>query len=146
LLDGAHNVAGAKALAAALKENFPSVKPALVFGILRDKDWQAICGILAPLTSHIFLVPVPSERSAAPRELAEICGRANPAAKVQEYVSLRAALPDAEKHALVVIAGSLYLIGEAIELLGLSQGKTEGERGLNEWKVYESFSSPESLR
>jgi dihydrofolate synthase/folylpolyglutamate synthase len=133
LLDGAHNVAGAEALASALKQYFPSAKLTLVFGILRDKDWTAMCGILAPMAAHILLVPVQSERSAAPQELAEVCRRANPAAKVQEYPSLKAALPHAEKDQFVVIAGSLYLIGEAMELLQLSSDQAEGERGLNEW-------------
>lgn len=43
LLDGAHNPAGAEVLAAALARHFPGQKPALILGILRDKDWQAIC-------------------------------------------------------------------------------------------------------
>ncbi|MEY2429901.1 MAG: dihydrofolate synthase / folylpolyglutamate synthase [Verrucomicrobiota bacterium] len=152
LLDGAHNVAGAEALVLGLKRHFPSAELTLVFGILQDKNWAAMCGILAPLTADILLVPVQSERSAAPHELAEICRLANSAAKVQEYPSLKAALPHAAKDQLVVIAGSLYLIGEAMELLQLSPGRIEGERGLNEWSGAEkceephSFSSPESLR
>jgi dihydrofolate synthase/folylpolyglutamate synthase len=133
LLDGAHNAAGAQALAAALKEHFSSDKPALIFGILRDKDWPAMCEILAPLATHILLVPVQSERSASPEELGAVCRRANPAAQVLEYPSLRAALPHTAEDPFVVIAGSLYLVGEAMELLQLSPAKMEGERGLNEW-------------
>jgi dihydrofolate synthase/folylpolyglutamate synthase len=133
LLDGAHNVAGAEALASALKQLFPSANLTLVFGILRDKDWTALCGILAPMAKRILLVPVQSERSAAPHDLADICRRANPAAMVREYPSLAAALPDTVNDPVVVIAGSLYLIGEATELLQLSPATIEGERGLNEW-------------
>src|SRR5207244_113044 len=84
LLDGAHNVGGAEVLASALKQHFPAEKLRLIFGILADKDWAAMCKILAPLAGRILLVPVPSERSASPRELAEVCRRANPAAEVQE--------------------------------------------------------------
>ena len=142
LLDGAHNVAGAEVLAAALKQSFPSDKFTLVFGILRDKDWTAMCKILAPLAATILLVPVQSERSASPEELGEICRRVNPAAKVQEYPSLSAALPHAAKDPFVVIAGSLYLIGEAMELLQLSPAKFEGERGLNEWSGAGQSSQP----
>jgi dihydrofolate synthase/folylpolyglutamate synthase len=133
LLDGAHNVGGAEMLAAALKEYFPLVKPALVLGILRDKDWPAMCEILAPRAGRILLVPVPSERSAAPEDLARACRRANPQAQVCAYASLAAALVDAANIPFITIAGSLYLIGEAMELLRLSPGKTNGERGLNEW-------------
>jgi dihydrofolate synthase/folylpolyglutamate synthase len=133
LLDGAHNVGGAEMLVAALKEYFPSAKPALVLGILRDKDWPAMCETLAPLAARILLVPVPSERSAAPQELARACQRANPRAQVLAYASLAAALADAANIPFITIAGSLYLIGEAMELLHLSPGKTNDERGLNEW-------------
>ena len=46
---------------------------------------------------------------------------------------LAAALKLAERDRLVVIAGSLYLVGEALELLGLSPTPAHEERSLNEW-------------
>jgi dihydrofolate synthase/folylpolyglutamate synthase len=133
LLDGAHNIGGAKILAEALREYFPSAKPALVLGILRDKDWPAMCRTLAPMASRILLVPVHSERTAEPHGLAEACHQANPLAPVSEYACLDAALPDTAGDPFVTIAGSLYLIGEAMELLRLSAASTANERGLNEW-------------
>ncbi len=132
LLDGAHNIGGAGTLAAALREYFPGEKPALVLGILRDKDWSAMCALLAPLARRILLVPVHSERTAEPHGLAEICRLANPSAPVAEFDSLRSALADASTEPFVTIAGSLYLIGEAMELLHLSPAKAR-ERALNEW-------------
>lgn len=133
LLDGAHNVGGAEMLAAALKQHFASAKPALVLGILRDKDWTQMCELLAPLASRVLLVPVASERTAEPHGLAEACQRANPQVRVVEHASLRAALSDSAEDPFVTIAGSLYLIGEAMELLGLSPGTVNAERSLNEW-------------
>ncbi|MGO8929679.1 MAG: bifunctional folylpolyglutamate synthase/dihydrofolate synthase [Limisphaerales bacterium] len=133
LLDGAHNVGGAGILAAAMKEYFPSAAPTLVLGILRDKDWPAMCEILAPLASRILLVPVPSERSATPQELAGVCRRANPGAQVIECASLGDALEATANDRFVTIGGSLYLIGEAMELLHLSPTKVNNERALNEW-------------
>jgi dihydrofolate synthase/folylpolyglutamate synthase len=133
LLDGAHNVGGARILAAAVKEYFPSANLTLVLGILRDKDWPGMCDILAPLAERILLVPVPSERSATPQELAAVCRRANPRAQVTEYASLREAMTGTGGDAFLTIAGSLYLVGEAMELLHLSPAKAQNERGLNEW-------------
>jgi dihydrofolate synthase/folylpolyglutamate synthase len=133
LLDGAHNIGGAQTLAAALQQYFPSAKLALVLGILRDKDWPAMCEILAPLAKHILLVPVHCERTAEPHGLAEVCRRANPKASVREHVSLVAALEETAEDDFIVIAGSLYLIGETMELLGLSPDATHNERDLNEW-------------
>ena len=133
LLDGAHNVSGAEILAAALRDYFPLARPSLVLGILRDKDWPAMCEILAPLAGRILLVPVHSERTAEPQGLAEVCRRANPSARVVEYDSLAAALAATAGDSFVTIAGSLYLIGEAMEVLQLSAVKRDNERGLNEW-------------
>jgi len=133
LLDGAHNVSGAQVLAASLREYFPCTTPALVFGILRDKDWPAMCEILAPLAGRILLVPVHSERTAEPHGLAEVCARANPRAQVGEYPSLEAALQHTAQDEFIVVAGSLYLVGEAMELLRLSPATPADERGLNEW-------------
>jgi dihydrofolate synthase/folylpolyglutamate synthase len=133
LLDGAHNVAGAEILAAALKEYFPTRKPTIVLGILKDKDWLRMCQILSPFAGRILLVPVHNERTAEPQGLAEACRQSNPAAKVIECNSLKAALEETGHDAFVVIAGSLYLVGEAMELLLLSPAKAESERALNEW-------------
>jgi dihydrofolate synthase/folylpolyglutamate synthase len=134
-LDGAHNVAGAEALAATLKSDFASERVALVLGVLQDKDWTGMCRILAPVAQRILLVPAPSERSAAPRELAEICRVANRAAPVLPCTSLSEALSAAARDPFVVIAGSLYLVGEAFELLALVPAADRDERGLNEWTV-----------
>jgi dihydrofolate synthase / folylpolyglutamate synthase len=138
LLDGAHNVASAKILREALEKNFPPKDRMLILGILRDKDWQEICEILSPLAAKIFLVPVASERSASPKELAEICRIANPAAEIFVYGSLKEALEKSGSRGrsphqnFIIITGSLYLVGEALELLGFSPA-AENERALNEW-------------
>jgi dihydrofolate synthase/folylpolyglutamate synthase len=133
LLDGAHNTGGVETLAASLRDYFPGQRPALVLGILRDKDWHAMCRILAPLASRVLLVPVHSERTAEPHGLAEVCREANPAAPVAEFGSLGAAMESAGNEPFVTIAGSLYLIGEALELLSAPGKSSPGERGLNEW-------------
>jgi dihydrofolate synthase/folylpolyglutamate synthase len=132
LLDGAHNVAGVKALCDALKKNFPAGKRTLVLGVLQDKDWRHICEMLAPLSARIFTVPVSSERSTPPGELTAACRAANPAAEIFTCASLREVLEKIARDDFVVITGSLYLVGEALELLGLSPSARD-ERGLNEW-------------
>ena len=142
LLDGAHNIGGAGILAAAVNEYFPSVKLTLVMGILRDKDWPGMCGILAPLAERILLVPVPSERSATTQELAVACGRANPRAQVTECASLRDALAATIKDRFLTVAGSLYLVGEAMELLHLSPARVPDERRLNEWSGVPKSTEP----
>jgi dihydrofolate synthase/folylpolyglutamate synthase len=137
LLDGAHNIAGAETLAAALNQYFSAADITLVLGILRDKDWAAMCEILAPLAARIRLVPIQSERTAEPHGLAEVCQRANPQAKVSEHPSLTEALKASAREPFLVIAGSLYLVGEAMELMRISSAPANLERGLNEWQAAE---------
>jgi dihydrofolate synthase/folylpolyglutamate synthase len=160
LLDGAHNVAGAKALREALSSWSSIPRPAglsggtlkrelqragpspgasekntLILGVLQDKDWRHICETLAPMAARIFTVPVASERTADARELAAACRAANPAAEIAACDSLRRALDRAASDRFVVVTGSLYLVGEALELLGLSPA-TGNERALNEWSAH----------
>ena len=145
LLDGAHNIAGARTLAESLQESFPAAPFALVLGILADKDFNQICAVLAPLSERILVCPVPSERSASPREIVNVCRLANPSAQISEHSSLEQALLETRDFPLTVVTGSLYLVGEALEQLKVCHGAPTGERGLNEWSAAQS-SSPVSRK
>jgi dihydrofolate synthase/folylpolyglutamate synthase len=150
LLDGAHNVAGMKTLRAALAGGTPDsllasggengkragwksgVPGTFIVGFLGDKDWGPMCEILAPLAEKIFTVPVASARTADAGELAAALRMANPAVKIFVGENFSEALRACADETFVVVTGSLYLVGEALELLGHSPATT-GERGLNEW-------------
>ncbi len=132
LLDGAHNLAGVEALAVALRQHFPNAKPTLILGMLADKDWRPMCARLATLAARILTVPVGSERTAKPTELAAVCRETLPLATI-ECSSLADAAQQAVNDPFVVITGSLYLVGEALELLGLGPAGDASERRLNDW-------------
>ena len=152
LLDGAHNVAGANVLREALMSWNSSFSLSggtlkrelqhagletgapitLILGVFQDKDWRHICGTLAPLAARIFTVPVASERAANANDLAMACRAANPSAEILACTNLAAALNQSAGDPFVVVTGSLYLVGEALEWLGLSPAAAS-ERGLNEW-------------
>ena len=141
LLDGAHNVAGAKVLRQALEKYFGEPGRILVLGVLQDKDWRQICETLAPLAVRILTVPVSSERTADARELAAACRTVNATAEIVACDSLREALEEIAGDDFTVITGSLYLVGEALESFGLSPA-TGDERALNEWGTHsESLST-----
>ena len=133
LLDGAHNSGGATSLRAALEEHFPDTKPTLILGIMQDKDWDLMCELLAPLAGRILCSRVNTERSAEPDQLRQACLRTNSEAKVTTCPSLAEAIHLAANDSFVVIAGSLYLVGEAMELLHVTAGPPTDERSLNEW-------------
>jgi dihydrofolate synthase/folylpolyglutamate synthase len=133
LLDGAHNADGAEALRIALQEEFPDSRPAMIFGVFRDKDSTRMCHSLAPLAGRILLTPVHSERSEDPSKLVAACRESNPRAAIQVCGSLSEALQKISAAPFVVIAGSLYLVGEAMELLHLADSSESDEKELNEW-------------
>ena len=117
LLDGAHNPAGAKALAAYLRETRePHV---LVFGAMRDKHFKEMGETLFPLARRVIVTRVRMTRAATTKQLAEI-GQTT-GQDVIEEPSIRGALSRAASLArsgeTVVVAGSLYLVGAVRKLL-----------------------------
>ena len=90
-----------------------------------------MCRILAPLAGKIFLSPTGSLRTADPHLLVDNCRQANPDAPIHVCENLRHALQLTDAEPFVTLAGSLYIVGEAMELLHLSPAVAE--RNLNEW-------------
>lgn len=131
ILDGAHNPAGAEALRKELHNHTNDLT--LIFGVLDDKDSVAILQALALVARSILLVPVQSQRTARPESLAAPAKTANARAEISVCSSLSEALQRASGDPLVVVTGSLYLVGEAMELLGIAEFSQQNERALNEW-------------
>jgi dihydrofolate synthase/folylpolyglutamate synthase len=119
LLDGAHNPAGAGALAAALLEEFVVDRRTLVVGALADKDLRGILRALAPATGRLIVTANSSPRSASPDRLRKEAEAAGLVAETAERVpeALQLALDGAGEGEAVVVTGSLYTVGEARELL-----------------------------
>jgi dihydrofolate synthase/folylpolyglutamate synthase len=116
LLDGAHNPAGARALAAELHGQGPFV---LLFGAMADKDLESMTGTLFPLADGLVLTAPRMDRAASPAEVAASAGGHAREARLEPKVAkaLRAARRMAGPSGLVVVAGSLYLVGEVKALL-----------------------------
>jgi len=117
VLDGAHNPAGARALAASLATYFGDTPVTLIFGTLRDKD---AAGILQPLLARsrrVILAPFPSPRAVAPADLLALVPASQRPAEAPS-VAEALALAEADGEAsLVCVAGSLALVGEALRVL-----------------------------
>ncbi|MBM3845838.1 MAG: bifunctional folylpolyglutamate synthase/dihydrofolate synthase [Verrucomicrobia bacterium] len=132
ILDGAHNPDGTRCLVQTLRTEFPGVKPTLVVGMLADKDWQGMLSELCPIARQVIAVPVANERTLAPDVLAAGLRKESPGLRVEACSSLAHALDRLEGADLVCITGSLYLIGEAIELLGQATSDMPSERNVTE--------------
>ena len=133
LLDGAHNAEGAAMLRQAIAEALDGEAPVLILGMVNEKDGAGFCAEMAPLAKRIVLSPVDSGNSAEPREFEAPCRAANPAAAVEVAESLGQALDRCTAEPFVVVTGSFYLVGEAMERLGLAPSPTQAELRLNDW-------------
>jgi dihydrofolate synthase/folylpolyglutamate synthase len=122
ILDGAHNPAGTEALAAFLAEHRPALRRlVLVFGVLRDKDWEAMLGLLGPLADHAILTHPPADRGADPRALVtadRFCPKVEIAADPAEGLALARTMARPED--TIVVTGSLYTVAAALRALDVA--------------------------
>jgi len=114
ILDGAHNPAGARALARYLERFYGTRRIWLIYGAMRDKAIEEVAGVLFPLASELILTAPDTSRALRPEALAEFAGRGHTEPTVE------AAIDYARQHAsdedVIVITGSLFVVGEARRL------------------------------
>ncbi len=116
VLDGAHNPQGAESLVATWHERFPGVKASLVFSSVAGKDIEKTLEILAPLAERIFLCPVDTPRAITAEEIASHLPPDAPPHQTFPSFGPAFAAASAGEHP-VLVAGSLFLVGEARALL-----------------------------
>ena len=121
VVDGAHNVASAKALAETLRTCFPKAPITLVFGTTREKDLPGQLQALLPMAGSLVATRyVENPRSVPPEEVAEAIrladGRAaHLAPGPLEALALARRITPA--HGLICVTGSLFLAAETRALL-----------------------------
>lgn len=118
VLDGCHNPEAAAALAGFLDRTELAGKCRLIFAAMADKDVESIAGELFPRATRVWLVGMTSSRAAAPGELARRVGAL--ASHFCERPDVGAALAEAladDDPTPIIVAGSLYLVGEARSIL-----------------------------
>jgi dihydrofolate synthase / folylpolyglutamate synthase len=113
VLDGAHNGEGVRALIEELENFRENRRVKLLFACMEDKDWRLMLENLSEVADEVVLTRVNMERCANPHRLASHLGGKVPH---QTIDNVRSALENVLDHAtandLIVVAGSLYLIGE----------------------------------
>ena len=113
VLDGAHNGEGVRALVAALEEFRDGRKVKLLFASMADKEWRLMLNMLVEAVDEVVLTRVSMERSAVPGELAGfVAGRIPHRVIDDARQALGSLLADARPEDIVLVAGSLYLLGE----------------------------------
>ncbi len=115
-LDGAHNPAAAQKLAATIREMKSAYQRiVLIIGILGDKDCQGISSALVPLVDHVVVTKPQYSRAMDVRALASEIQKMHSSVEAAETVAeaIAAAGKAASPDDLVLITGSLYVVGDA---------------------------------
>jgi dihydrofolate synthase / folylpolyglutamate synthase len=119
LLDVAHNPAGAWALRSALSTYFEDVPLTILFGAMRDKAIAEMTQILFPMADHVVATQPDNPRAATPAEIADLA--ASTGAEIITEPDLVKALERARaatpSNGLVVVTGSIYLVGAVMGML-----------------------------
>ena len=121
VLDVAHNPAGAWALRAAISACYGERPFTIIFGAMRDKAISQMAEILFPLSERVIATRAENPRAASPAEIRAAAQRTG--TEIVEAESVPAAFDQASKlvggSGLMVVTGSIYLVGEAMRELNL---------------------------
>ncbi len=119
VLDVAHNPAGAWALRSTLSERYEDRPLIFVFGAMRDKAISEMTEILFPLADRVIATRPDNPRAASPEEIRESGARTG--AEIEPIQDVRIAFDRAREvvrsGAVIVVTGSIYLVGQVIGLL-----------------------------
>src|SRR2546425_5153911 len=119
LLDGAHNPAGCATLAEYLTQHQPGRRMVLVFAAMKDKPADEMLDLLCPLVRRVIVTRIPVPRGEAPEALRRLAVARHPDVAHSESIAdaLVLARSAAGPDGLVVVSGSLYLVGEVRKTL-----------------------------
>ncbi|MEJ5358812.1 MAG: folylpolyglutamate synthase/dihydrofolate synthase family protein [Desulfobacterales bacterium] len=115
LLDGAHNLDASRALARHVRERYAGRPITLVVGILDDKPYRAMLRHLAPLAARVIATQATTPRALPAAKIAAAASRFCPRVEAHPTVAraLEEALRTVPEQGVVLVAGSLYVVGEA---------------------------------
>jgi dihydrofolate synthase/folylpolyglutamate synthase len=121
VIDVAHNPAGAWALRSALSERYAGRPLIFVFGAMRDKAISEMAEILFPLADKVIATRPENPRSASPEEIQQAAARTGAEIEAVEDVqqAMERARSLAGAGAVVVITGSIYMVGEVMRRIGV---------------------------
>jgi dihydrofolate synthase / folylpolyglutamate synthase len=119
ILDVAHNPAGAWALRSTISEYYEGHPLTLVFGAMRDKAIEEMAQILFPIADRVIATKIENPRAAAPEDIAALAQGIGSEVFVEGHLDRAVALAKSKTPptGVIVITGSVYLVGAALEIL-----------------------------
>lgn len=112
IVDGAHNPAGARALAGYIERFYQGRRVRLIFGAMRDKAIAEMAGILFPLAEQVVVTAPKQARALSPETMLDIADHPK-LAVAPDLESALALVQDAAPTDVIFISGSLFLVAEA---------------------------------
>jgi dihydrofolate synthase/folylpolyglutamate synthase len=95
----------------------------MVFGVMRDKAVQEMTEILFPIADSVIATHADNPRAASPAEIRQAAARISGGTNIEEAEDVASALAQARKQAgrsgLIVVTGSIYVVAEAMRILGV---------------------------
>lgn len=119
ILDGAHNIDGIERLKDTINYCFNGEPYRLILGILADKSVNEMVKIIASDAKSIYCVTPASDRASQAKDLSEIVKQYNKNSKAYENYedALNDAIDDSKEDEIIIISGSLYMIGDMRKII-----------------------------
>ena len=121
LIDGAHNIEGARVLRSALDDYFPGKKLTFIMGVLSDRDYEAMAKTVIPGCLRVITVTPNSTRALSASELAITARHYCKSVYISDTIeaAILSSLEKASADDVICAFGSLYYIGAVREAFGL---------------------------
>jgi len=117
IVDGAHNIQAMETLMAELRLLVPDKRVIFLFGVMRDKDWRAMVPVLGQMASEVVVTAVAQSRAEDPHTVQAGFSSHCPVRVIPgAQTACRQLLSEAGPQDVIVVCGSLFLVGEILPL------------------------------
>jgi len=119
VIDGAHNIQGIRSLRANVEKYFKYKNIYLLLGILADKQVEEMVQEITPMAKKVYALTPHSDRAELAGDLKKVIDKYNDnCIALESYKeALELALKEADKEDLILVSGSLYMIGDMRKLI-----------------------------
>ncbi|HOJ43286.1 MAG TPA: folylpolyglutamate synthase/dihydrofolate synthase family protein [Syntrophorhabdaceae bacterium] len=115
ILDGAHNLHAIEAVITFIRDYYKDKNIVLIFGIMADKEYEGILKEIIPLAHKVIFTKANTKRALSPYKLANFAEKCYITDNV--FDALKTAKDIAYEDDVILITGSLYIVGEAKKLI-----------------------------
>jgi dihydrofolate synthase/folylpolyglutamate synthase len=119
IIDGGHNIDGIEYFSKAVKDNFKDKKIVLLWGMLKDKNPEAVLSYIIPLCKEVYALTPNNPRAMKSEELAALFNKHSDlkATPLNDYNKIIPILNNTDKENVIAFVGSLYMIGDVRKLI-----------------------------